>query len=109
MRFFTLVALALSSLAAFAQPGPLPPYQNVVTLDGSATAEVPVDTLTVTLFTEEQGADPAELATRANMRLEQALARAKGEPASRRGPATTRRRLPMIVPARSPGGAFARN
>ena len=69
-----------ASLAAFAQPGPQPPFQNVVTLDGSATAEVPVDTLTVTLFTEEQGADPAELATRANVRLEQALARAKGEP-----------------------------
>ena len=80
MRLLTFVALALASLAAIAQPAPQPPFQNVVTLEGSATAEVPVDTLTVTLFTEEQGADPAELATRANVRLEQTLARAKGEP-----------------------------
>ena len=75
-----ILALCLLPLAALAQPAPLPPFQNVVTLDGSATADVPVDTLTITLFTEEQGADPAELATRANVRLEQALARAKGEP-----------------------------
>lgn len=55
------------------------PFFNVVNLDASATAEVPVDTLTITLFTEEQGPDATELATRANQRLEQALARAKAE------------------------------
>lgn len=55
------------------------PYLNVVTLDASATAEVPTDTLTITLFTEEQGADPTDLAARVNTRLEQALAKAKSE------------------------------
>lgn len=56
------------------------PFFNVVTLDASATADVPTDTLTITLFTEEQGPDPTELATRVNARLEQALAKAKAEP-----------------------------
>jgi len=78
--FLPLFALALMPLAALAQPAPQPPFQNVVTLDASATTEVPADTLTVTLFTEEQGPDPAELAARANTRLEQALARARAEP-----------------------------
>jgi predicted secreted protein len=78
MRFpLPLALIALVPLAALAQPAPQPPFQNVVTLDASATAEVPVDTLTITLFTEEQGPDAAELAARANTRLEQALATAK--------------------------------
>ena len=76
-----LAAIVLLSvpLAGFAQPSPQP-FFNVVTLDASATAEVPADTLTVTLFTEETGPDPAALAARANARLEQALASAKSEP-----------------------------
>ena len=41
---------------------------------------MPTDTLTVTLFVEEQGPDPGALATRVNARLEEALARAKKEP-----------------------------
>ena len=57
------------------------PFFNVVTLEASATAEVPTDTLTITLFTEEQGADPTDLAARVNTRLEQALAKAKSETA----------------------------
>ena len=56
------------------------PFFNVVTIEASATADVPTDTLTVTLFVEEQGPDPAALATRVNARLEEALARAKREP-----------------------------
>ena len=76
-----LAAVALMSLpfSAFAQPSPQP-FFNVVNLDASATSEVPADTLTVTLFTEETGPDPAALAARANPRLEQALATAKFEP-----------------------------
>jgi len=57
------------------------PFFNVVTLDASAAAEVPTDTLTITLFTEEQGPDPTELAARVNTRLDQALAKAKADPA----------------------------
>jgi predicted secreted protein len=78
--FLPLLAIALVPFAALAQLAPQPPFQNVVTLDASATTEVPADMLTVTLFTEEQGPDPAELAAHANTRLEQALARAKAEP-----------------------------
>jgi predicted secreted protein len=77
--FCTVVALALP-LAGHAQPSTAP-YLNVVTLEASATVDVPVDTLSVTLFTEEQGPDPADLATRANARLEQALSKAKADPA----------------------------
>jgi hypothetical protein len=46
----------------------------------SATATVPTDTLTITLFAEEQGVDPTELATKVNTRIEQALTRARNEP-----------------------------
>src|SRR5436190_1321386 len=77
-----LLLFVLASLVAplcLAQ-SPQPPFLNVVTLDAGATAEVPTDTLTVTLFTEEQGPDPAQLATRANARLEEALAKAKAQP-----------------------------
>jgi predicted secreted protein len=63
-----------------AEPSSQQPFFNVVTLEASATADVPTDTLTVTLFTEEQGPDPGALATRVNARLEEALARAKKEP-----------------------------
>ncbi len=75
----TAIALLFLPLAAFAQQN-AQPFFNVVTFEANATAEVPVDTLTVTLFTEEQGPDPAALAARANTRLEQALATAKSEP-----------------------------
>jgi predicted secreted protein len=71
--------LALAAASAFAQ-APLQPFFNVITLEASATADVPTDTLTVTLFVEEQGPDPGALATRVNARLDEALARAKKEP-----------------------------
>jgi predicted secreted protein len=77
----SLFAVALcASVAAVAQPRSEQPFFNVVTLDASATMEVPTDTLTITLFSEEQGPDPAELASRINARLEQALATAKATP-----------------------------
>ena len=76
VRALFAAALCVSS-AAIAQPRSDQPFFNVVTLDASATVEVPTDTLTITLFSEEQGPDPAELATRINARLEQALATAK--------------------------------
>jgi predicted secreted protein len=83
MRLASLLALlALTAGGATAQAPqtPQPPFFNVVTLEASATADVPVDTLTMTLFTEEQGPDPAQLATRVNARLEEALAKAKAQP-----------------------------
>ena len=77
-RLFLAALLLLAPIAATAQVSQQP-FFNVITLDASATAEVPTDTLTVTMFAEEQGPDPAALATRINTRLEQALARAKAE------------------------------
>ena len=75
----TLVLALAAVPAASAQPSQQP-FFNVVTIEASATADVPTDTLTVTLFVEEQGPDPGALATRINARLEEALARAKKEP-----------------------------
>jgi predicted secreted protein len=74
---FTFLALAAATTQAQA---PQQPFFNVITLEASATADVPTDTLTVTLFVEEQGPDPGQLATRVNARLDEALARAKKEP-----------------------------
>jgi predicted secreted protein len=74
---FTLLALAAPTVMAQA---PQQPFFNVVTLDASATTDVPTDTLAVTLFVEDQGPDPGQLATRVNTRLDEALARAKKEP-----------------------------
>jgi len=80
MRPNLLVAvLALAAASAFAQ-APQQPFFNVITLEASATADVPTDTLTVTLFVEEQGPDPGQLATRVNARLDEALAKARKEP-----------------------------
>jgi len=85
MRPHLLIAvLALAAAAApagaFAQASTQQPFFNVITLEASATADVPTDTLSVTLFVEEQGPDPGQLATRVNARLDDALAKARKEP-----------------------------
>ena len=72
-----LFALALLAAVSATAQTSQQPYFNVVTLETSATAEVPTDTLTITLFAEEQGPDPTDLAVKVNSRLEQALAKAK--------------------------------
>ena len=80
MRLTLLITvLALTAATALAQ-APQQPDFNVITLEASATADVPTDTRTVTLFVEEQGPDPGLLAARVNARLDEALARAKKEP-----------------------------
>ena len=75
MRTLLSILAVIAATAAVAQPSSQQPFFNVITLETSATADVPTDTLTVTLFTEEQGPDPGALATRVNARLEEALAR----------------------------------
>jgi len=72
------VAILLAA-SANAQPSQQP-FFNVVTLEAGATAEVPTDTLTVTLTAEEQGLDPGQLAAQVNARLEEALAKARAQP-----------------------------
>lgn len=78
-RILLFALAAMLAAATHAQPSQ-PPYLNVVNLDAAATADVPADTLTATLFTEEQGPDPAQLAARVNARLDEALARARAQP-----------------------------
>jgi len=80
MRAILTALLVLASLTAAAETSQQP-FFNVITLDASATDEVATDTLTITLFTEEQGPDPSVLASRVNARLEEALAKAKSDPA----------------------------
>ena len=81
IRPYSAIAFVLGLLAAGAAAQPMPPpFYNVVTLEASATADVPADTLTATLFTEEQGPDPGQLASRVNARIEEALAKAKADP-----------------------------
>ncbi|HVN35978.1 MAG TPA: SIMPL domain-containing protein [Casimicrobiaceae bacterium] len=75
-----VLALSIFAAGVAAQPLQPPPFYNVVTLEASATADVPADTLTATLFTEEQGSDPGQLAAKVNARIEEALAKAKSEP-----------------------------
>ena len=80
MRSILIAGLvALFALDCVAQSNGQPLY-NVVTLEASASADVPTDTLTVTLFTEEQGPDPGQLAAKVNARLDEALAKAKAQP-----------------------------
>ncbi len=79
MRSF-LVTLALAVAATASAQTSQQPFFNVVTIEASATADVPTDTLTVTMFAEEQGPDPAAIAARVNARLDEALTRAKREP-----------------------------
>lgn len=79
MRSF-LVTLALAAAATASAQTSQQPFFNVVTIEASATADVPTDTLTVTMFAEEQGPDPAVIAARVNARLDEALTRAKREP-----------------------------
>ena len=62
----------------------------------------------MTLFTEEQGPDPAELAARANTRLEQALARAKAEPGVEARSGSYQTTPSYDRAGRSPAGACAR-
>jgi len=78
-RVLLSALLLLLSTATAAQVVSQQPFFNVVTLDAAASAEVPTDTLTITLFTEEQGPDPTDLAAKVNARLEQALLRAKAD------------------------------
>ena len=54
-----LVILALAAAATASAQTSQQPFFNVVTIEASATADVPTDTLTVTMFAEEQGPDPA--------------------------------------------------
>lgn len=69
-------ALALST-AALAQPmAPVPP-QNVMSLNASATAEVPLDLLAITFSTTREGPEAAAVQTQLKQALDAALTEAR--------------------------------
>jgi predicted secreted protein len=71
------LAGAFAGLAMSAQAQTLPPPQNVVTLNASATLEVPKDWLSVTFSTTREGPDAATVQSQLRQALETALAEAR--------------------------------
>ncbi|PLZ00509.1 hypothetical protein CY652_20445 [Burkholderia sp. WAC0059] len=73
-------ALPLLPHAALAQDNPndaRPEPSGVLSLSAEASAQVPQDVVTITLFYEEQAADPASLTDTLNQRADAALQKAK--------------------------------
>ncbi|SDV48012.1 SIMPL domain-containing protein [Chitinasiproducens palmae] len=68
---------AMSAGAAQAQTVN-PPPAGVLSLDAQASEDVPADIVTITLFFEQEGNDPAALTRALNQRAADALARAPG-------------------------------
>lgn len=78
------IALLLCGLvpAAWGEAGTTPPpvpRAGVVTIEAHASAEVPLDVATITLVTETESRNPAELAQRINETLDETLKAAKAE------------------------------
>jgi len=77
-RLYILV-LSLCAVAAHAQSGPAPLRADVLTLDAQASSEVQLDVATLTLVTESEGRDAAQVAQRVNQTLDGTLKEAKAE------------------------------
>jgi predicted secreted protein len=72
------LALTLAPHAAFAQSEARYQPSGVLSLSAQASAEVPQDVVTITLFYEQEASDPASLTTTLNQRADAALQKAKG-------------------------------
>ena len=72
LAFAPAVAFAQSNAQMQAQPA------GVLSLSAQASAEVQEDVVTITLFYEQQAADPSSLTNTLNQRADAALQRAKG-------------------------------
>ncbi|WP_322014386.1 SIMPL domain-containing protein [Paraburkholderia sp. J12] len=72
------LALTLAPGAAFAQSDARYQPAGVLSLSAQASAEVPQDVVTITLFYEQEAADPASLTATLNQRADSALQKAKG-------------------------------
>ncbi|CAB3776686.1 hypothetical protein LMG28688_00283 [Paraburkholderia caffeinitolerans] len=72
------VPLAIAPGAAFAQSDARYQPAGVLSLSAQASAEVPQDVVTITLFYEQEAKDPASLTATLNQRADQALQKAKG-------------------------------
>jgi len=69
--------LAFAPRAALAQDSTQPQPAGVLSLSAQASADVPQDIVTITLFYEQQAADPATLTSTLNQRADAVLQRAK--------------------------------
>ncbi|MBN3809309.1 SIMPL domain-containing protein [Paraburkholderia sp. Ac-20347] len=74
----TPLALTLAPSAAFAQSDARYQPSGVLSLSAQASAEVPQDVVTITLFYEQEASDPASLTSTLNQRADSALQKAKG-------------------------------
>ncbi|MFX1762737.1 SIMPL domain-containing protein [Paraburkholderia sp. A1RI-2L] len=72
------LAMTLAPGAAFAQSEARYQPAGVLSLSAQASAEIPQDVVTITLFYEQEAKDPASLTTTLNQRADQALQKAKG-------------------------------
>jgi predicted secreted protein len=71
-------ALSLVPGSAHAQVNALSQPAGVLSLSAQASADVPQDVVTITLFYEQEASDPSSLTTTLNQRADSALQRAKG-------------------------------
>ncbi|TDV34659.1 putative secreted protein [Paraburkholderia caballeronis] len=72
------LALSLAPRAAFAQSDARYQPSGVLSLAAQASAEIPQDVVTITLFYEQEASDPSSLTSTLNQRADAALQRAKG-------------------------------
>lgn len=72
------LAMTLAPNAAFAQSEARYQPSGVLSLSSQASAEVPQDVVTITLFYEQEASDPASLTTTLNQRADAALQKARG-------------------------------
>ena len=72
------LALTLAPRAALAQSDARFQPAGVLSLSAQASAEVPQDVVTITLFFEQEANDPASLTTTLNQRADAALQKARG-------------------------------
>jgi len=72
------LAFTLAPRAAFAQSDARFQPAGVLSLSAQASAEVPQDVVTITLFYEQEANDPASLTTTLNQRADAALQKARG-------------------------------
>lgn len=72
------LALAFAPVTALAQNAAQMQPAGVLSLSAQASAEVPEDVVTITLFYEQQANDPSSLTDALNRRADAALQRAKG-------------------------------
>ena len=71
-------ALTLSQTAAAQTVMTQPQPSGVLSLSAQASAQVPQDVVNITLFYEQEAADPSSLTSTLNQRAEAALREAKG-------------------------------